>query len=385
MLSNAEIVHLTGFRHALHQQPELSGQEAATARAVAQFLAPTLPDRVVTGLGGHGVAVVYDSGRPGPTVMFRAELDALPIEETGAVPHRSRSLGKGHLCGHDGHMTILAGLGLVLGRQRPARGRVILMFQPAEEDGSGAARVLADPAFAPLCPDWVFALHNMPGLPLGHIAAAPGAMNCASMGLRIGLQGRTAHAAAPETGVSPAACVAELIAGLPDHAPGGAFGPKFRMATLCHLRIGAPAFGIAPGEAEVWLTLRTLTDAALEDLDCAIREWAGAVAARHDLTVSFAVEDHFHACTNDPEATMHLLRAAETLRMPLAEAELPMRASEDFGLFGHHAPAAMALIGSGIGVPALHNPDYDFPDALIVPGVQLLHRVKADLLCETPV
>ncbi len=380
MLTNAEIVQLTEFRHALHRQPEVSGEEAATARAVAASLAQSSPDEIVTGLGGHGVASVYDSGRPGPSVMFRAELDALPIEEMGVVPHRSQVPGNAHLCGHDGHTTILAGLGLLLGRQRPPRGRVILLFQPAEEDGSGAARVLADAAFAPLRPDWVFALHNMPGLPLGHIAVAPGPMNCASKGLRITLHGGTAHAATPETGVSPAACVAGLIAGLADHAPGGTYGPDFRMATLCHVRIGEPAFGIAPGEAEVWLTLRTLTDAALEGLERQIRTWVAALAARHGLAVGFAIEDHFHACANDADAAGHLRRAAEGAGLPLTDAELPMRASEDFGLFGHHAPAAMALIGAGTTVPALHAADYDFPDALIAPGVRLFHRVMSDLL-----
>ncbi|MCB1359792.1 MAG: amidohydrolase, partial [Rhodobacteraceae bacterium] len=111
-LTNADIVELTDFRHALHRQPEVSGHEAQTARTIAAAL--PAPDALVTGLGGHGIAAVYDSGRPGPTVMIRSELDALPILELGTVPHASEIPGVGHLCGHDGHSTILMGLARLL-------------------------------------------------------------------------------------------------------------------------------------------------------------------------------------------------------------------------------------------------------------------------------
>ena len=140
--TNSDIAELADFRRELHRHPELSGEEAETARRVVAMLEPTSPDRVLTGLGGHGVAAIYDSGKPGLTVMFRSELDALPIEELGDVPHRSLVPRKAHLCGHDGHSTILLGLARLLGRARPPAGKVVLMFQPAEEDGSGAAAVI---------------------------------------------------------------------------------------------------------------------------------------------------------------------------------------------------------------------------------------------------
>ena len=135
ILTNQDMVELVAFRRKLHSMPELPREEAQTAREVQAFLKPTGPDRIIAGLGGHGVAAVYDSGAPGPTVMVRSELDGLPIEEISDAPHRSTTPGKAHLCGHDGHTTILAALARALGRQRPQRGRVVLMFQPAEEDG----------------------------------------------------------------------------------------------------------------------------------------------------------------------------------------------------------------------------------------------------------
>ena len=145
-LSNQDLVELVAFRRQLHENPEISNEEKDTARSVVSFLAATGPDEVLTGLGGHGVAAIYDSGAEGPTVLLRAELDALPIEELSDIPHRSQVAGKGHMCGHDGHTAILTAVGRQLGRQRTARGRVILMFQPAEETGNGAAGVTADPA-----------------------------------------------------------------------------------------------------------------------------------------------------------------------------------------------------------------------------------------------
>ena len=378
-LTNADIVELTDFRHALHRQPEVSGHEAQTARTIAAAL--PAPDALVTGLGGHGIAAVYDSGRPGPTVMIRSELDALPILELGTVPHASEIPGVGHLCGHDGHSTILMGLARLLSRQRPASGRVVLMFQPAEEDGSGAAAVLADPAFAPLTPDWALSLHNFPGVPLGQAWLAAGPVNCASLGLKITLSGGTAHASMPETGRAPTPALPRLIDGLAAMGPGGAMGPGFRLATITHLRMGEPAFGIAPGEAALWVTLRGLSDDDLTALLTQAQDLARAEAANAGLDVTFSVHDHFHACANDPEATAVLARALDKAGIGHDPGDLPMRGSEDFGRFASAgAKSAMVLLGSGADHPQLHTQTYDFPDALIPHGVALFHNAVRDLL-----
>ena len=220
-LTDRDVAELTEWRHELHRAPELSGQEAETARKVAAFLATTSADSIVTSIGGHGVAAVYQGAEPGPTVMFRAELDGLPIDEISDAPYRSAVAGKGHLCGHDGHMATLAALARGLGRQRPARGRAVLLFQPAEENGAGAAAVLADPKFQSLSPDYAFALHNLPGLPLGHVALDEGPVNCASRGMRIALTGKTAHASTPEHGASPMPAVAALMPALTALGTGG--------------------------------------------------------------------------------------------------------------------------------------------------------------------
>lgn len=377
MLDDAQLARLTDWRRALHRRPELSGQEAQTARTFVEALAPTRPDRVLTGLGGHGVAAVYGTS-PGPTVMIRAELDALPIVETGRVPWTTETPGVAHLCGHDGHLTILLGLAQTLARRRPAHGRVVLLGQPAEENGAGAAAVLADPRFSEIAPDWAFALHNFPGAPLGECWLKPGPMNCASVGLKITLQGRTSHASEPDKGLSPGPALARLIPALAALGPGGALTPKFRLVTITHARLGEPAFGISPGQAEIWATLRTLTDAPMAALKAEAVALAQAEAGALTLTLSW--HDDFAACTNDPEATAHLTTAIRAEEMPLAQGTLPMRASEDFGRFGTVAKSAMFCLGAGETHPPLHAPDYDFPDALIAPGVRVFSRVIGDLL-----
>ncbi|MGQ0610211.1 MAG: amidohydrolase [Paracoccaceae bacterium] len=381
MLTNADIAELTDFRRALHRFPEVSGEEAHTAATIRAALGPLGPDQIVTGLGGHGLAAVWKGAAPGETVLFRAELDALPIEELGTPPHRSTIPGKGHMCGHDGHMTILLALGRLIARRRPARGRVILMFQPAEENGAGAAAVLADPRFAALRPDWAFALHNMPGLPLGHATLRAGTMMCASQGLRIHLTGKTAHASMPETGTSPVHAVARLIPALLALGPGGPLDERFRMVTITHARMGEPAFGISPGYAELWAKLRTREDGPMAALYAEATALVRAEAARDGLSVDFATQDAFSATVNDAAAIARLTAALEALNAPHDERNLPLRGSEDFGRFGQAgARMAMMFLGSGERHPQLHNPDYDFPDDLIALGCGIFHRVLRDLL-----
>lgn len=381
MLGAGDLADLMAFRQELHRFPEVSREEKATAARIVLALAALDPDQMVTGLGGHGVAAMFNGAEAGPTVMFRAELDALPITELTDAAHRSTVPGTGHLCGHDGHMTLLMGLGRLIARARPARGSVVLMFQPAEEDGSGAAAVVADPRFAALRPDWAFSIHNMPGLPFGHSALKAGAVNCASQGLKITLSGKTAHASLPETGVSPALALARLIPAIGALGHVGQLGPDYRLVTITHARLGEAAFGIAPGEAEIWATLRTMEDGQMAALRGAAMDLARAEAAAQGLGVHFSHHDDFAASVNDALATDHLARALDALAMPYDTGDLPMRASEDFGRFGQGGTrSAMLFLGVGDNHPALHNPDYDFPDTLIPLGVQIFHQVMRDLL-----
>lgn len=359
------------LRHELHRCPEVSGAEHETAKRIAQRMRD-LGAEVIEGLGGTGVAAVFGAGTK--TLMIRAELDALPIVEDFGPAYRSQNEGVGHLCGHDGHMATLYAVACVLAQQAPAC-RVVLVFQPAEETGQGARAVMADPTFAALTPDLAISLHNLPKLPLGSVALQEGPVACASRGLHIRFTGQTSHAARPENGRSPGLVLSELIPALgalsrdlPTEDPG------FRLCTVTHARLGVPSFGISPGEAELQVTLRTLLNSEMSALEAEVRALIETSAAA--FTPEITIHDAFSHSVNAPEATALLEEAVRGL--PRVEGAIPMRPSEDFGLFGTEIPAAMLFLGSGEDQPDLHNPDFDFPDALIPLGAEIfLNAIEA--------
>ena len=384
-LTDTQVAYLQSLRRELHQMPEVSGEEVQTAARITQELERAGADRIWTGLGGHGVAAEFRGAKDGPTVMIRCELDALPIQEISQMPYRSRIDGKGHLCGHDGHMVMVLGVALAL-KKRPAFGRVILLFQPAEETGAGAASVIKDPRWPELRPDFAFAYHNVPGRPLGEIGLRQGGSNCASRGMKICFDGKTSHAAAPEDGVSPALVISDLMQSLPALGSGGEMGADFALATLTHARLGEASFGIAPGAGELRLTLRSQSDARMERLvqeaeAQLARALEGAAEQVGDLSGSVTWHDVFLATVNDDSAIAAASQAASTLGLRTCPMSHPMRWSEDFGRFGlDGAKAAMLFIGSGEAQPQLHNPNFDYPDALTPIGVALLVEIVAQLL-----
>lgn len=381
-LSDSDVAELTAWRRDLHRHPELSGQEERTAATVVAMLRETGPDDLITGIGGHGVAALYDSGKPGPRVLLRCELDGLPIKDLADIPHRSVVPGQGHQCGHDGHMAIIAAMARILGRSRPASGSVLLMFQPAEEDGSGAAKVVADPAFGALRPDYAFAIHNLPGVPLGQVAIMDGPTSCASRGMTLKLTGKTAHASEPHAGISPMRAIAELMPALTALGDNDrpTRDPDFTLVTITHADMGAPAFGVAPGEGRIYATLRTLTDEKMSGLVERAEALAIAVAAKEGLRLEIGYEDVFVTCENDLEATNIVRAALDQLKIPHGAGPLPFRASEDFGHFGKGSRMSILMLGAGETHAALHNPDYDFPDALIEQGARIFSGIVDQVL-----
>lgn len=362
--SRAQLVSL---RHRLHRQPEISGEETKTAALIAERL-HGLASRVLTGIGGHGVAAIFDSGRSGPTVGIRCELDALPIQDLSDKPYASEVPGKGHLCGHDGHMAIVLGVAHDLAQTSLTRGRAVLIFQPAEETGQGACAFRADPKFAEISPDFVFSLHNLPGLDLGTVELCAGPTNCASRGMRISLSGKTSHAAAPQDGLSPAGALARLLPALSALGPGGDLTEDYALTTVTHANMGAPTFGVAPGQAEIWVTLRAVSDSRMRELVAQAEALARQIARAEGLAIDLSYHDVFEACTNDADAVSVLVQACREAGADLRLTHLPQRFSEDFGQFGKGSKTAMLWLGAGLDHPQLHNPDYDFPDTLIPVG-----------------
>ncbi|MEH6521906.1 amidohydrolase [Sulfitobacter sp.] len=378
VLTQEQITALVDLRHALHRRPELSGNESATANRMAKELTALGADRIWSDLGGHGVAAEFKGAQVGPTVLLRCELDGLPIHEVSDISYRSDIDGKGHLCGHDGHMVSMLGVAMRLA-QRPARGRVILLFQPAEETGAGAKAVIEDKRWPELRPDFAFAYHNVPGRPLGEIGLRPGPGNCASRGMQILLVGKSSHAAAPEDGLSPSAAMAALMQALPELSTGTIGDNTFALSTLTHAKLGEPTYGIAPGHGELRVTLRCMTDERME----ALVSDANALVTTHtaDLAIKVLWHDIFLSVKNDAEATDIARRVATRQGHPRYEMPTPLRWSEDFGRYaGDGTKATLLYIGAGETHPQLHNPDYDFPDALIPLVTDLFSGIIADIL-----
>jgi len=373
---------LLALRRVIHQTPELAGEERCTAETLSRFLGGRGPREVRTGLGGTGIAAVWDGAEPGPTVLLRAELDAVPVQESRAHPLPSQRPGASHACGHDGHMAILAGVADLLSRTSLSRGRVVLLFQPAEETGEGMARVLADPRFADLFPQLAFALHNLPGHPLGTVVIRDGSFAWASVGVAIRLEGSSSHAAHPEQGNSPGPALARLLLDLPaipeqlSDVPG--------LVTPIHARLGEPAFGTSPATAVLMATLRTPDQEALDALRDGVEAAVRAEAERDDLRMHLERRDPFPATVNHPWCAARIREAAAAADLPVLEMDQAFRWTEDFGHLAARCPAALAGIGSGPHHPPLHHSEYEFPDALVAPSVSLFGALLERLLVQEP-
>jgi amidohydrolase len=376
MLDNSSIEKLTEFRKTLHQHPELSGQETETAKRVLAYFSSLKPDKTMTGLGGTGLAFVFEGKKPGPTTLFRCELDGLPIKEENSISHLSTIPNKSHVCGHDGHMAILSGLGTYFSNHKPERGRIILLFQPAEETGEGAEAVIKDPKFEEILPDFAFALHNLPGYPLHQVLIKQGAFAAASVGMSIHYKGRNSHSAHPEAGNSPAEAMAKTIVAL-DKLPKGL--DKFSLATVIHAELGSVAFGTTPGTAVVRATLRAFENETRDKLVSYAELLATQIAQEYGLSVSFDYVESFAATHNHPEAWKIGLEAANHLGLDVRHVEKPFRWSEDFGLFSTHTKTLLFGLGSGLDHPQLHEPNFDFPDQLIETGVSMFVEIAKKL------
>jgi amidohydrolase len=229
---------LVYLRRELHKYPELSGVEKHTVQRIKYFLEEHHPGRFVEELGGNGLAVVYDFTADGPTVMIRCELDALPILEENSVDYKSVNKGVSHKCGHDGHMAIVAGIALWLKDNPMPKGRVVLLFQPAEETGKGAYDVLQNIAFRELNPDYIYGLHNIPGEPLHRVLVMDKYFSAEVKSMSIKLLGKDAHAAEPENGINPALAISEMICELDKLNVNVSEREDFSVLTPVHFRLG---------------------------------------------------------------------------------------------------------------------------------------------------
>ncbi|MFC2151146.1 amidohydrolase [Bacteroidota bacterium] len=363
------------LRHELHRFPELSDNEFVTAERITNFLSHYDNIEIIRGIGGNGLACIFKGNDEGPSVLFRCDLDALPIDEENEIEYKSVQKGVSHMCGHDGHMAIIAGLADMFSKNPPKNGQVVLLFQPSEENGQGAFRVVNDEKFKKIKVDYVFALHNLPGFKEGEIILANETFAAASKGMIIKLIGKTSHASEPENGNSPAISMADVIKELNDLTKQKEVFSDFTLITIIHARLGEIAFGITPGYAEVMATLRTYRDEDMQKLTAMAEETVKRNADKSSLKFEISYVEDFPATVNNKEMVKIIQNAADFAKIPYNYLENPFRWSEDFAHFTKKFKGALFGLGSGKNHPQLHNPDYDFPDDIIEKGVSIFSEI----------
>ena len=367
--------NLIGLRHILHAHPELSGQEALTNKILNEWVKQTRPDQIIEKIGGYGLAAIYKGAQPGKRILIRGDIDALHIPEPNDLPYRSQNQGVSHKCGHDGHAAILCGLAQWLGEQRPDQGEVVLLFQPAEETGQGAQAVIDDPQFAQIKPDVAYALHNLPGFEKGKIMVKKGCFAAASFGLKMTFDGRTAHASQPETGRNPSELMALLIHNLEKKRKQLKAVKPLTTFVITHAILGEETFGVAPGHAEIWLTLRSFDDHHLEVMASQIIDLCRTKAKDYLFDFNFTMHEAFAATNSDDRCVETIAQAAHNLELSLGHLSEPFRWSEDFGRFASVCPIGFFGLGSGLEQPALHDAMFDFPDDILKVGMGMFWEI----------
>ncbi|MBD3178637.1 MAG: amidohydrolase [Candidatus Latescibacteria bacterium] len=373
---------LVELRRELHACPELSWHERESSERVRGFISGFNPDDIITGIAGSGFAAVFRGETEGPTVVIRSELDALPISEINRISYRSTTAGVSHTCGHDGHMSIVAGLAPILSVTRPRKGKVVLLFQPAEETGEGAAKVLADSKFRYINPDYVFALHNLPGFSLNSVVTSDHTFASASKGMVIDLEGKTSHAAEPDRGISPALAMSEIIRELTLISESSDDYDQFILSTVVFAKLGEVALGTSPGEARVISTLRAFLDSDMEKLAESASAKVREISADSKLGLKINWIEEFPATVNDSGCSRMVAETAREKGLKVIPIDEPFRWSEDFGHFTGICPGALFGIGSGRDHASLHNPDYDFPEEIIETGINIFSAIIYRILGE---
>ena len=350
------------IRHLLHEHPQTAGNEQFAHDLIVKHLQGLHPDKVYTHVGGYGVIAVWGKDASAPTVAFRADNDALPI---------------GHRCGHDGHTTILLRLAELVDENVSAfqHINILLLWQPAEETGEGARAMLESGILQQYNIQSFYALHNLPGYPLGTVVLCPRTFAAASTGVVYHLDGRETHASTPELGINPGMSIAEIINRF--NGFNGRDG-EFRQSTLICVHIGQPAFGTSAGHGEVMFTLRAFTNDEMEKMLSEANQVVDEVSARYGLKVSRSLVEPFRATENNGDCVEAIEKAAEDVPLRVRYQMEPNRWSEDFAEYLLEFNGAMFGIGSGEKHAELHHPDYVFPDEIIEPAAQLFFRLATE-------
>jgi amidohydrolase len=370
---------LVELRRDIHAHPELAFEETRTAGIVAAELS-RLGIAHRTGVGRTGVLGVIEGGRPGPTLAIRADMDALPIHEETGLGFASTVAGKMHACGHDIHTTTLLGVAEVLKGLAPQiAGKVVLVFQPAEEVLEGAAAMIADGAAEGI--DMALGFHNHPDMPVGRFGYVRGNALAASDRFDIILRGRSGHAAHPYAAVDPIVTAAQLVGQL-QTVVSREIKPLHPAVVTVGMFSGGTTYNIIPERVHLKGTVRTLHAEAREKAEAAIRRLAEGVCQAMRATCEIDYQRKVPPLRNDDRVLDPTIAAVRAQFGEVVEEGEPSMGSEDFSAFADRVPSFQLRIGSGAPgrADALHNAGYQPDERCIGLGVQALARATLDIL-----
>src|SRR3954447_13737300 len=374
---------LTAWRRHLYERPELGFQEHETAAFVAGKLRSFGVDEVHTALAGTGVVAVIQGAAGGRTIGLRADMDALPIQEATELVWSSRTPGRMHACGHDGHTTMLLGAARYLAETRNFAGTAYLIFQPAEEGGGGGRVMVGDGLFERFPAQQVFGLHNWPYAPTGTFAMCEGPAMAASDELTIELEGQGCHAAMPHLGRDPVVAAALLVQALQPLVAREVDPVDNAVISITRIS-GGDAYNVVPERVELWGTIRTFREPTRERLIRRIGEVGQGVGLAQGVKATLKVAAGYPATVNTAgEAALGADAAAEIVgEANVDRAPAPCMGSEDFAFMLQQRPGSYIWMGTGAEGRArqLHSPYYDFNDDALPLGVSYWVRLVERLL-----
>ncbi|MEK8087298.1 M20 aminoacylase family protein [Aquabacterium sp. A3] len=376
----AQADRLRDIRRDIHAHPELCFQEVRTSELVADALTRWGVE-VHRGLGQTGVVGVIE-GRPGQrAIALRADMDALPMTERNTFAHASKHPGRMHACGHDGHTAMLLAAAQHLAGERDFDGKVVLVFQPAEEGGGGAAAMIRDGLFERFPVDAIFGMHNWPGMPAGTFAIKDGPCFASSNEFKIVLRGKGCHGAMPHLGVDPVPLACQLVQSFQTILTRNVRPVETGVISVTMIQAGE-ATNVVPDTVTMQGTVRTFTTETLDLIEQRMRDLTHHTAAAYGATAEFEFHRNYPPTVNHTLETAFARRVMEaTVGAAHVQAFEPTMGAEDFSFFLQACPGAYFVIGNGdgthregghgLGPCTLHNPSYDFNDQLIPLGATL--------------
>jgi amidohydrolase len=356
---------IMGWRHHLHETPELLYEVHETASFVAARLREFGVDEVVEGVGQTGVVgIIRGRGASSRAIGLRADMDALPIEEATGLPYASKVPGKMHACGHDGHTAMLLGAAKYLAETRNFDGTVVLIFQPAEEGGAGAKAMIDDGLFDRFPVNEVYGIHNAPGIPVGTFVTRPGPLQASSDEFEIIVTGKGGHAAEPHRAIDTTLVAAHILIALHSIVSRNVDPLKRVVLTVGTFSTDSAASNIIPDEARMEGTVRTLDPEYRQLAEARIRQVAEHTAAAFDARAKVIWHPGYPVTVNDPDGAARAVDAARAVGLNVIDDADPIMPSEDFSYMLERVPGAYVFMGNGDSAMC-HHPKYVFDDEAI--------------------